>query len=183
MLAQGARARPGRERFAAVRTDAARVKEAGMSAISSSAGSSQLLYLQQLQKAQGGTQEPPDFQAEFKSRVEDAAKAVGVDPAKIPDLVKQIQDAVEQARSSVGSSGDPRSAIRDAVDGVLKQNGIDPAKFRSALEKSGRAHGHHHRHARAGQAGSAGALPDGDETGPTINSDGSVTGTRINVAA
>lgn len=71
--------------------------------------------------------------AKFKQAFAAAAAAVGVDPAKIPDLQKQIQQAIQDARKN-GGNGDPRQTIQDAVNGVLKQNGIDPAAFDDALK-------------------------------------------------
>lgn len=156
-----------------------------MSAISSTGSSAQLQYLQQLMQGQKSQSPPPDFKAELEARLEGAAKAVGVDPAKIPDLIKQIQDAAQNATKNAGETGDPRAAAKDAVDGVLKKNGVDPAKFRSAIEaQGGKTHGHHHGH-RQGVAQAAGASPQPDLSPKpgTINQDGSIVGTRLDFAA
>ena len=82
----------------------------------------------------------------FATHIAEALKAVGItDPAKVQDLQSQIQAAIKDA----SKNGKPsRQAIKDAVNGVLKQNGIDPTKFEAALQsqsaKARGAGGHHH---------------------------------------
>jgi hypothetical protein len=84
-----------------------------------------------------------------------ALRAVGVDPSKVPNLRSQIDAAVQAAlKSGSGTPGQDRQAVAAAVDSVLKQNGIDPQKFRTemkSLEKSEHSH-KGHRHHRAGKA-------------------------------
>lgn len=84
------------------------------------------------QHAHRGHRHPggPDFKAAFSA----AAQAVGVDASKVDDLQKQIDDAVKTARKNSTTGTDTRQAVRDAVDGVLKANNIDPAKFHEAMK-------------------------------------------------
>ena len=136
-----------------------------MSAISNAGSSPPMQLIDQLRQRNG-----QDFQARMKQRFESAAKAAGVDPSKLPDLERQIQDAIAKARD--GGQGD-RQAVQAAVDGVLKNSGIDAAKFRSAM----RAGGHHHRHGSA--PGPDGAIAD--ESGGAASPAG--MGSLLDVAA
>jgi hypothetical protein len=66
------------------------------------------------------------------------------------DLQKQIVAAIKDAVAKLdpnASSSDMKTAIQTAVDGVLKQNGIDPAQMK---------HGHHRMGGGMGVAGAAG---------------------------
>lgn len=76
----------------------------------------------------------------FQKALATALQNSNVDASKIPDLQKQIQDAVQQARTS---AQDPAS-VRQAIDSVLKQNGIDPTKFHAEMRKAMPRHGHRH---------------------------------------
>ena len=128
-----------------------------MSAIDTVGSASQLQLLQGMQRRGGpGGQ---DFSAHMKSDFEAAAKAAGVDSSKVPDLLSQIQDAIKSA--TTGADGtDPRAAVRTAVDGVLKQNGVDPAKFQSALKAQHTGKGHRHHGVKgAGKADQGNAAP------------------------
>ena len=93
-------------------------------------GASPSISMLDLQKKM---QERPFDQAQFMAQFEAAAKSAGVDSSKLGDLERQVQEAVQNTLKA-GGSGDKRAAIRDAVDSVLKNNGIDPGRFRSALE-------------------------------------------------
>ena len=94
-------------------------------------------------------------QAKRKAAMDAALTAAGADPSKLPDLEKQIQAAVQSSRKNSDGTSDPKTAVGDAVNSVLKQNGLDPAKF-DAQMASQRA-GHHHRRHGAGGASSTGA--------------------------
>ncbi|MGC4004332.1 MAG: hypothetical protein QM811_14920 [Pirellulales bacterium] len=61
----------------------------------------------------------------------DALKSAGVDDSQVDDLLSQIQDAVSTAKES--SDGSDPASIRAAVQGVLRSNGVDVAKFEDAL--------------------------------------------------
>jgi hypothetical protein len=187
-------------------------KELTMSAISSVGSSQGSLYLQQLQnqRAQndhdaddGGSSPVGAVQgqggnaktglARFQARFEAAAKSIGVDPAKLPDIEKQIQAAVEKAQQSAsGTSGssDPRSAIRDAVNGVLKSNGIDPAQLDAAVKaqgaqeaKAGGVHRHHGGHRKNTSAASTQSAITAIDITPKDVQPGQTTGTLVDVAA
>jgi len=132
-----------------------------------------------------GVQAKPK-QEQKQQDLDAALKEVGVDPSKVPDIRSQIDAAVQAAlKSSSGTPGQDRQAVAAAVDGVLKQNGIDPMKFRTemkSLEKNEHGHKGHRHHRGAGKTDpNAGlsqqptpkpaelVLPttDQDSTGPT----------------
>ncbi len=185
-------------------------KELTMSAISSVGSSSGSLYLQQLQTQQarndrdaddgagsvGGVQGQSNSAqspfAKFQSRFEAAAKSIGVDSAKLPDIEKQIQAAVDKVQQNGAASGDPRSAVRDAVNGVLKSNGIDPTQFDNALKaqapqgadgaKASGTHRHHGGH-RKPQTSGAENTDAALNFAPKQVQPGQTTGTLVDVAA
>ena len=73
----------------------------------------------------------------------------GADPSKVSDIENQIHTAIQSARQSGGS--DPRASIKQAVDKVLSDNGIDPAKFDAAAKsKKGKGHKRHGHHKGTG---------------------------------
>ena len=158
-----------------------------MSAISSIGSDPQALLAQRLQSLQVN-QDSADRAAQRKAEFESALKAAGADPAKLPDLEKQIQDAVQAARQNAASSPDSCTAVRDAVDRVLKQNGIDPAKFEAQM-KAQHTGGHkHRRHVGAAQTGSAtSATPEEQwpqaQPATTAPASSSTLATKLNVVA
>jgi hypothetical protein len=91
-----------------------------------------LSQLSQNQGASGSHRRHHDSK-QFDSAFAAAAEAVGVDQSKVGDLQKQIDKAVADAKQN-GSGGDSRQAVGQAVDSVLKDNGIDPAKFHDAMK-------------------------------------------------
>jgi len=101
---------------------------------------------------------------QFKAAFSQAAQDAGLDPSKTDDLQKQIDAAIENARKNNTGSGDSRQSIQDAVDGVLKQNGVDVSKFHDALKARLQA-------ARA-QHQSQGAVRgnDADDAAPVVSS-------------
>lgn len=97
-----------------------------------------------------------DFRDALKSAVDGVLKDNGIDPSQFQpkpqqavgsqkgggqglfaNLSSDVQDQIESAVTkavddfkSSGQSGDIRTAIKSAVDGVLKQNGIEPPQRR-----------------------------------------------------
>jgi len=151
-----------------------------MSAISSVGTSTATQYAEQLRRRQDGTAGGTDFAAKMKSMFESAAKTAGVSESDIPSLMEKVQKAVDAAKSN--GSKDPR-AIKTAVDGVLKENGVDVEKFQAAMDAQrpqggqrpsgpppaggpggpGGAHGHHGGH----KAEKADSTDDTDSTEQT----------------
>ena len=117
-----------------------------MSAISSIGGTSPLTYLQQLQQRGQDNDHDGDKDQAFTN----ALSALGVDPSKASTIQSQIQQAIKDASSNSTSDSptDRRTAVQQAIDGVLKNNGIDPAQFKSQLQaqfqKTGAGRHHHH---------------------------------------
>jgi hypothetical protein len=102
----------------------------------------------------------PAFQA--------AAKAVGVDPAKVPGLEAQVQQAVQAA----SQSGDDPAAAQQALDRVLRANGLDPVKFRGQFQQAIRQAGGRHHHGQHGHE-TAKAVPSPTSSSTTTeNSSG-----------
>jgi hypothetical protein len=140
-----------------------------MSSISG-VGASQPSLLDQI-KAQ---QDPANQQQGWNARLEDLLKGAGVDPTKLPALEKQIQDAANTARQS--ASGDPRVAVKQAVDKVLQNNGVDPTKLQaSAKPKKGKGHHGHHPKPAATGSGVPAAATNGT-TNPVTNAQNTLTG-------
>lgn len=77
------------------------------------------------------------FEAKFKSAAEDA----GIDISKFSDLKSQIETRVGDALKNADGSTDLQSAIDQAVNGVLEDNGIDPEQFKSQMEQVFRSMG------------------------------------------
>jgi len=102
-----------------------------MSAIQS-VGAPDLAALQQRLQQGGGPRSfarpAPEMQAQFRSFAESA----GIDTSRFGDLQGQIRSAVDGARAPDGSI-DP-AAVKDAVSGILNDNGIDPQQLRSQLQ-------------------------------------------------
>jgi hypothetical protein len=140
-----------RERFAILSTSP--VRQGGrMSALSSVTSSASYPLLQQLQQRNApGSFNRADFQAQRTAEFGSALQAAGVDSSKIDDIQKQIQDAVQGARQNGAAGTDNRAATKAAVEDVLKNNGVDVAKFEQSLKASHAKHG-----------GRAGGPPPGD---------------------
>ena len=158
-----------------------------MSAISGVGLDPQAMLTQELQRLRAG-QNSTDRAAQRKAELESALKAAGADPAKLPELEQQIQDAAQKASQSTEASTDPRTAIQDAVNKVLSDNGLDPAKF-DAQMKAQHAGGHrHHPHGGGAQAGSAASATPADllqRQSPTASESASdpADGTTVNLMA
>lgn len=76
----------------------------------------------------------PQRTAEFNA----AAKSLGLTQEQTDALRKQVDEAIEAAKQGKAVPG-ARDTIKNAVDNVLKQNGIDPKRFHAALDKAHRA--------------------------------------------
>jgi hypothetical protein len=113
--------------------------------------------IRQRLKASGGrTPEPP---AEFKAEFESAAQQAGIDTEKLSGLSDKIGEAISGALDGLNGNSDPREAIESAVNGVLKDNGIDPEKLKEQLKSVGEKLGY-------GQGGPPGFGGFGGPGGP-----------------
>jgi hypothetical protein len=132
-------------------------------------GASQPSLLDQIK-----AQQDPANQQGWNSRLDDLLKGAGVDPTKLPALEKQIQDAANTARQSATS--DPRAAVKQAVDKVLEDNGVDPAKLQAGPKtKKGKGHrGHHPKPAATGSGVPAPAT--NGTTSPLASAQNTLTG-------
>ena len=79
---------------------------------------------------------PPDEsrKAEFEAKFMDAALAAGLDSESADGLQKEIQSAISDVLNTSFDSTDPRQAIQDAIDALLKEHGVDLEKFKSQLQ-------------------------------------------------
>lgn len=133
-----------------------------MSAISNVGSGPQFSLLQQLRQRNGpGPSDRAEFQARRRADFGSALQAAGVDTSKVDDIMKQVDAAVQEARGSSAGGKPDRSAIRAAVDNVLKNNGVDVAKFHDA-EKAQHAQHAHGARAAKGAGKRAGGDGDGD---------------------
>jgi hypothetical protein len=131
-----------------------------MSAISSSSSGISALLQQSQQTSGPGFFGRAGFAKQRQSDFASALQSAGVDPSKVGDIQSQIDAAVQSVRQdgSTSTSGtDQRAAIKQAVDGVLQQNGVDVTKFDAALKAQHAGHAH-----RGGGAKKAGGDGDGD---------------------
>lgn len=92
---------------------------------------------------------PRDGRQAFGAGLDAAAQKAGLSSSQVSQLHTDIQDAVRSALQGTSGNSDNLQAVKDAVDGVLKKYGIDPASLKP--QHAGRAHHHH----GAGQAGKA----------------------------
>jgi len=97
-----------------------------------------------------------------------ALKTAGVDDSKVSGLMDEVQKAIDKVKSA-GGTGNQRDAIKQAVDGVLKDNGVDIQKFQAAMKAQ-----HHHGHHRV--KGSGQNDHDGDDSGAAQGGSLSTTG-------
>jgi hypothetical protein len=144
-----------------------------MSAISSSTSGISALLQQPQQTSGTGLFSKAGFAAQRQSEFASALQSAGVDSSKVGDIQSQIDAAIQSVRQNGGSSGtDQRTAIKDAVDGVLQKNGVDVSKFDAALKAQ------HAGHAHRGHKGGGGGDSDGDQDGSaTIQSAGTTSST------
>jgi len=120
-----------------------------------------------------------------KADFENALLAGGADSTQLTTIQSQIQqaiaDAVKNGGTTAGQRPDP-STIKNAVDGVLKANGIDVAKFSASLDASKAANGGQkaHRHGGHHKAGAHQGVP---EVAPAPIQDDPSKGNQIDTAA
>jgi len=80
----------------------------------------------------------------WNAQMDSVLQSMGVDSAKVPTIEKQMRDAAQSARQG---GGQDHAVVKQAIEGVLKNNGIDPAKFEAAMKsqagKGRKHHGHH----------------------------------------
>lgn len=84
-----------------------------------------------------------------KAAFEQALLAGGADSSQVETIQSQIQQAIADAVKNGGATNGQRpdpSTIKNAVDGVLKANGIDVSKFQASIDASHKASGGHHGH-------------------------------------
>jgi hypothetical protein len=112
----------------------------------------------------------PNNGQDRQQAIQDALTSAGVDPSNISDVAAQIKAAVQKATQSTSGTPDQnRQAVTAAIDGVLKQNGIDPTKFQSAMQSERAAHRGHHGH-RGGNPGAVGTTSNGTGIPSAANS-------------
>ncbi len=90
--------------------------------------------------APGQVGEPPaEVRAQFESAFKSAAEELGIDTSSFAKVGGQIKDAVSSViqENQGASPEDLQKAIGGRVDGVLKDNGIDPAEFKKQFEQIG----------------------------------------------
>jgi hypothetical protein len=73
-----------------------------------------------------------EMRQKFEAKFESAAKDAGFDVGQLKDLRSQIETAVKDA-SANSTSGDIKGDIESAINGVLEDNGIDPAEFKEKM--------------------------------------------------
>jgi hypothetical protein len=133
-----------------------------MSAVPSIGSGSQSLLLQELQKQ---AQEKEAARADaMKARFQQAAQAAGVDPTKVDDLQKQIQAAAQKAAQDPANAGNRQTAVQNAIDSVLKANGVDADKFKAAMQSAEKASGHRGHHRRQGVQGASASTQTSAQT-------------------
>ena len=108
-----------------------------VSGVSGSTDLSQLLELmrqQSTQRAQQPRQQGKPVGVEQRAQFESDAKAAGIDIQGLESLHGEIETAVQGAIQGSDGTTDHRQAVQDAVDGVLKQHGFDPAQLKSQFQ-------------------------------------------------
>jgi Holliday junction resolvasome RuvABC DNA-binding subunit len=77
--------------------------------------------------------QPPPRPTAFDKNVNSALTSLGVSSDQIATIQKQIRGALVDAGRAVANGADRATAFRNAIENVLKQNNIDPDKFRAAM--------------------------------------------------
>lgn len=108
-----------------------------MTSIAATSGNSEMYRIMQMMRqpgAQGGGMPQPT--AEMKAQMQQKMSSAGIDVQKLDGLKEQIGDAAKTAlKDSEGLSDDDKKAkVQAAVDGVLKDNGIDPEQLKASFE-------------------------------------------------
>ena len=121
-------------------------------------GSNASILAQQLLLQRVNDQDAEKGAAQRKAGFVAALTAAGADSAKLPELEKKIQDAVQAARKNANGTTDAPTAVRSAIHDVLKKNGLDPAKFDAKL-KAQRVGRRHHGGGSAASSSGVDGLP------------------------
>jgi hypothetical protein len=80
------------------------------------------------QRTEGGRPSSPPSKSDFES----ALKNAGVNEADIPDLLNTILRTISNLKSNEDDSGKENS-IRESINSILKDNGVDVDKFENSL--------------------------------------------------
>jgi len=78
-------------------------------------------------------QPPAHRPTAFEKNVDKALTSLGQSQDQIANIQKQIKNALDEAGRAVAGGADRATAFRNAIDGVLKKNGVDVDKFRAAI--------------------------------------------------
>jgi len=114
-----------------------------------------LVLLAQLLTSLNTTQGSNDLLTQLSTSQDNAGTTSVAASNNLQDQIRSAVSAAIQKVEQSGNTADLKTAIHDAVDQVLKDNGIDPEKLKEQLAAEHAAHkGHHHRH--HGQTGGAG---------------------------
>lgn len=119
----------------------------------SGVGASQSLQMQQMQGSQRGGPggRPPGPPPEVMSEIESAASSAGLDSSEIADLKGQIEEAAKSAMES----GSDRSGVREAVNSVLEESGIDVDALNEKLSSISQAPPPYTRQQQGASAGAS----------------------------
>jgi hypothetical protein len=122
-------------------TDRRQVVQSAIDAVLQKHGVDLEKFRSQMRPAMGGPGGPPpqggppsdsrrlDFEAKFTQ----AALAAGLDSEAANGLQGEIKSTIDQVLANADRTTDPRQAIQDAVDDLLKQYGVDLDTFKSQL--------------------------------------------------
>lgn len=109
-----------------------------MSSIAATSGNSEMYRMMQMMQrgvgsAGGGMPQPT---AEMRAQMQAKMSAAGIDIQKLDGLKAQVGNAAKTAlEESDGLSDDEKKAnVQAAVDGVLKDNGIDPEQLKNQFK-------------------------------------------------
>jgi hypothetical protein len=110
--------------------------------------------------------------------LDDLLQAAGADPSKVSSIAQQIHDAIQGVRQGAGDDADKKAAVKQAVDKVLQDNGVDPAKF-DAAAKAGKGRKHRGGHHKGGGQAQANTAVNGTATTATTAAQGVLNGTLM----
>lgn len=100
----------------------------------------------------GGDETKEERRLAFEEAFTEAALAAGLDPEAADGLQDEIRSAIAEALKSSEDQTDRQQVVRDAVDGVLEEHGVDLEAFKSRMEPP---------HGKAGGPPPEGPPPDG----------------------
>lgn len=81
-------------------------------------------------ETRGGSRGNPD---RFQGHFHNALRSLGVDDDSIRDIGSQIQRALDEPAGDLQSR---RDTLKEVIDNVLRNNGVDPADFRKAMRSN-----------------------------------------------